>query len=171
MWRMKRFVLILMFFSNILFANEIYTKEIDLPIEKYYPKLQEAIKTNHMNILYELNLLEKFKKAGYAKRFGKDFNKNHLKAVKTVLICNGYVGNLISNIDPDMMTLCPLRLTLISRAWGTKVVFLKSSHLAASKKVKQLLSTLDDILIHTINLTVDDYMKEAYSDDHQFTGN
>ena len=153
-----------------LFAGEIYTKEISLPIEKYYPKLKKAITSNHMNILYEIDLLKKFKKSGYLEKFGEDFNKNHLKAVKTVLLCNGYVGNQISNIDPDMMALCPIRLTVISTASGTRVVFVKSDHLAKSRKVQRLLATLDEILIHTIDLTEDNYMHNAYTDDHQFIG-
>lgn len=156
--------------STLLSATHIYEKEIDLPIEKYYPKLKAAIQANHMNILYELNLLDRFRKSGYAEKFGEEFNRNHLKSVKTLFLCNGYVGNQVSNIDPSMMVLCPLRLTLISRASGTKVVFIKSSHLATSKKVKRLLSTLDEILMHTIDLTLDDYMKSAFSDDHQFMG-
>jgi len=156
-------------FTSLL-ASEIYKKEISLPIEKYYPKLKKAIRANHMNILYELDLLKKFKKSGYAKRFGKDFNKNHLKAVKTLLLCNGYVGNQISNIDPDMMALCPIRLTVISMASGTQVVFIKSDDLAKSRKVQRLLATLDEILIHTIDLTEDKYMHNAYTDDQQFIG-
>jgi len=168
---MKRWLIVLsILYSTILCASEVYKKEISLPIEIYYPKLIKAIKANHMNVLYELNLLEKFKASGYDKKFGSEFNKSHLKAVKTLLLCNGYVGNQVSNIDPDMMVLCPLRLTLISTAAGTRVVFVKSSHLATSPKIKQLLATLDDILIHTIDLTVDDYMKNAFSDDHQFIG-
>ena len=166
----KLIIIMLMLSSTHLCASNIYQKNVDLPIEKYYPKLKAAIQSNHMNILYELDLLEKFKKSGYVEKFGEDFNRNHLKSVKTLLLCNGYVGNQISNIDPDMMALCPIRLTLISKASGTKVVFMKSSHLARSKKIKQLLATLDEILIHTIDLTVDSYMKDAFSDDHQFMG-
>ena len=166
----KFIVIILILCSTQLGATQIYQKEVGLPLEKYYPKLKAAIQANHMNILYELDLLEQFKKSGYAEKFGEDFNRNHLKAVKTLLLCNGYVGNQISNIDPDMMALCPIRLTIISKGSGTKVVFMKSSHLATSKKIKQLLATLDEILIHTIDLTVDAYMKDAFSDDHQFMG-
>jgi uncharacterized protein (DUF302 family) len=171
---MKKLLLaLLLVLSTSVYANEIYKKEINLPIQEYFPRLKQAITANHMNVLYELNLIDKFKKSGYAKRFGKEFNKNKLKEVKTLLLCNGHVGNQVSNIDPDMMALCPIRLTLISQGKSTKVVFIKSSHVATSKKVKALLATLDQILINTIDLTIDPYMQDAqaHAYDDQFSGN
>ena len=69
-----------------------------------------------------------------------------------------------------MMALCPIRLTVISTASGTQVVFIKSDDLAKSRKVQRLLATLDEILIHTIDLTEDKYMHNAYTDDQQFIG-
>jgi len=122
-----------------------------------------------MHTIYELDLIERFKKAGYAKKLGKEFNKNNVKSVKTLLLCNGYVGNKVSNIYPTMMGVCPIRVTLISNGNRTKVVFVKNAHLAKNKEVKALLTTLDDIVKNTIDLTIDRYMQDAYADDDDST--
>ena len=153
--------------SANLFAGDFYKKVIHEPMETYYPKLQEAIKKNHMNIVYELDLIKQFKEKGYAKKFGKEFNKNKLDGVKTVLICNSYVGNQVSNIDPTMMALCPIRLTLIKEGSTTTIVFLKHSSVSAPKEIKDLLVTLDTILIHTIDLTDDKYMQDSVNSSYE----
>lgn len=50
------------------------------------------------------------------------------------------------------------------------MVFIKLDHLAKSRKIQRLLATPDEILIDTIDLTEDNYMHNAYSDEHQFIG-
>ncbi len=144
-----------------LFASEFYTKVIYEPLESYYPKLKKAIDENHMNILYEMDLIKQFKDEGYSEKFGKDFNKNNLQGVKTLLICNGYVGNQVSNLDPKMMALCPIRLTIIEENKKLTVTFLRHDTIETSKEIKSLLTKLDTILKNTIDLTTDEYMKKA----------
>jgi uncharacterized protein (DUF302 family) len=157
--------------SSSLFASSIYKKEVPESLKSYLPKLKKSIKDNHMNILYEMDLMEKFKKSGYAKKFGADFNKNGITSVTTLLLCNGYVGNQVSNIDPDMMVLCPIKVTLIERGNTVTVSFVKNFEVATNREVKALLLTLDHILMHTIDLTIDQYMKDAITnapEDAQF---
>lgn len=152
--------------SANLFASEFYTKVVYDSFESYYPKLLKAIKDNHMNVLYEMDLIKQFKDKGYAEKFGKDFNKNNLESVKTLLICNGYVGNQISNIDPTMMALCPIRLTIIQENKKLIVTFLRHDSIETSSEVKNLLTALDKILINTIDLTTDEYMQKAKMDSY-----
>jgi len=162
---MKTIILtILLTLSANLFASDFYTKVIYEPIETYYPKFKAAIKKNHMNVLYELDLIKQFKDKGYPAKFGKEFNTNKLDGVKTVLVCNGYVGNQVSNIDPIMMALCPIRVTLIKEGGRTTVVFLKHSSVSAPKKIKDLLITLDNVIINTIDLLDDKYMQNSVRD-------
>lgn len=165
---MKTFIVALfMVLSANLFASDFYTKVVHDSFDNYYPKLQKSIKDNHMNVLYELKLIEQFKKKGYAKKFGKDFNKNDIDEVVTLLICNGYVGNQVSNIDPAMMALCPIKLTIIKQGRKLTVTFLRHDSVKANPKVKELLTTLDKILIHTIDLVDDEYMQGAAQDSYE----
>jgi len=169
---MKKIILAMfLLLTTSVFADNIYTKEVNEPFSTYFPKLKAAIQKNHMNIIYEIDLIEKFKKSGYDKKFGADFNRNKLDKVVTLLLCNGYVGNQVSNIDPRMMALCPIRITVIKKGDKTEVVFLKSADTTDNRQVKELLATLDTILIHTIDLGLDAYMQnsahESYEDLHE----
>lgn len=83
-----------------------------------------------------------------------------MQGVKTLLICNGYVGNQVSNLDPKMMALCPIRLTIIEENKKLTVTFLRHDTIETSKEIKSLLTKLDTILKNTIDLTTDEYMKK-----------
>jgi len=154
-------IVVFLVMSTQAYSSSIHKTIINKPISEYYPELKKAIEANRMHVIYEMDLLKKFKESGYAKKFGKDFNKNKVEVVKTLLICNGYVGNQVSNIDPRMMVLCPIKITLIQRDGKTTVTFVKSASLAKNKDVKALLVTLDEIIVHTINLTNDNYMRKS----------
>jgi len=158
---MKIFLILLLLACTQVFANSIYKTEVKQSIEKYYPELKKAIEANRMHVIYEMDLLKKFKESGYAKKFGKDFNKNKVEGVKTLLICNGYVGNQVSNLDPRMMVLCPIKITLIQKNGKTVVSFVKSASLARNKQVRDLLQTLDEVIINTIALSSSKYMNKS----------
>jgi len=163
---------LLMFLSSQVFAASIHETQVRKTIKEYYPELKKAIEDNNMHVIYELDLLERFKEAGYAEKFGNNFNKNNIVAIKTLLICNGYIGNQVSNIDTDMMVLCPIKITLIQIGKYTMVSFIKNSDLASNKEVEKLLAILDQTLVNTIALSHDSYMDNAESleIDSQFEG-
>ncbi|WP_310441844.1 DUF302 domain-containing protein [Sulfurimonas sp.] len=163
---MKKLLLgVLLLLASSSFANEVYKKEVATPHDVYMKEFKKAVKKNHMNVLYELDLIKKFKDAGYAKKFGADFNKNKLTAATTILLCNGYIGNQISNIDPEMMSLCPIKVSIISDGKSTKIIYTKYTGASTDREIAALLNTLDEVVINTIDLTTDEYMKKAFSSD------
>lgn len=171
---MKKILLaLLLLLSTQAFATAIHETQINKPIDVYYPLLKKAIEDNKMHVLYEMDLLKKFEDSGYAKKFGTDFNKNNIQAIKTILICNGYVGNQVSNLDPKMMVLCPIKITLIQQGDKTLVSFVKNSDISKNDKINELLMQLDTVIINTIELTHDKYMEKAIIDgtESQFEGN
>ncbi|MDD5157970.1 DUF302 domain-containing protein [Sulfurimonas sp.] len=163
---MKKLILtlLLLLSSNLMAAQgSIYKKIINEPYDDYFPKLKKAIEANHMNIVSEIDLMSRFKEAGYQKKFGADFNKNKLEKVTSLVICNGYVANQISNIDIEMMAFCPVRISVIQRGGKTIVLFIKASGIATNKKAASLLKSLDDVIVHTIDLSVDKYMEKSFA--------
>ena len=168
---MKTIILSLLLLGSLLQANEIYTKTITKPFSVYFPELKKSIEKNHMGIIYEFDLVERFKKKGFDKKFGDAFNKNGLDKIVTLLICNGYVGNQVSNIDPNMMALCPIKITVIKKGAQTTITFLKYQNVTQNKEIKELLSTLHKIVINTIDLTLDKYMESSvtggYEEQHE----
>lgn len=155
------FILLLLLSSSLMAQGTIYKKVINEHYDLYFPKLKKAIETNHMNIISEMDLMSRFKEAGYDKKFGKDFNKNKLDKATSLIVCNGFVGNQISNIDVTMMAFCPIRITVMQQGSKTIVVFIRASGIATNPKVSSLLKSLDDVIVHTIDLTVDKFMEKS----------
>lgn len=163
---MKKLLLgIMLLLASSLFANDVYKKEVNKPHDVYIKELKDAIEKNHMNVLYELDLIKKFNDSGYAKKFGADFNKNKITASTTLLLCNGYIGNQISNIDPEMMALCPIKVSVISDEKSTKIIYTKYKGASKNKEVAALLKILDEVVINTIELTTNKYMEKAFSNE------
>lgn len=162
---MKKTLLGLMLLACASFAADVYKKEVKTPHDVYMKEFKAAVAKNHMNVLYELDLVEKFTNAGYAKKFGADFNKNKLTGATTILLCNGYIGNQVSNIDPDAMAYCPIKVSVLSDARGTKVIYTKYAGQSKNQKINSLLKTLDTVVINTIDLTTNKYMNKAFSED------
>ena len=61
------------------------------------------------------------------KKFGKKFNTSALENVRTMVACNGKLGNAVMNADPSMMAYCPVRLTLTEKDGKTSVLFVRPS--------------------------------------------
>jgi len=160
---MKKILLALLLVSYVVAGDNIYKKVVNENYDSYYPKLKKELEINHVNVISEMDLIERFTQAGYAKKFGKDFNKNHLEKVTSLILCNGYIGNQVSNIDVTMMAFCPIRLTVLKQGDKTIVLYVKSAPNASNPKVVSLLKTLDTVVINTVNLTKDSYMQKAYS--------
>ncbi|MCX6051688.1 MAG: DUF302 domain-containing protein [Campylobacterales bacterium] len=161
---MKKILLVLFLLaSSVIAADNIYKIEVNEEYDVYYPKLKKELEINHINVISEMDLIQRFTEAGYAKKFGKNFNKNNIEKATSLILCNGYIGNQVSNIDVAMMAFCPIRLTVLKQGNKTIVLYVKSAPNASNPEVVTLLNTLDEVVINTVNLTKDAYMQKAYS--------
>ncbi len=43
------------------------------------------------------------------------YNRSKLSAIRSMVFCNGWYANQVSNKDPHMLALCPLHMTLIEK--------------------------------------------------------
>jgi len=146
---MKTLLLILSL-SLSLYANSVYVKTIDAPINEVYTKLLSSFDKNYLIVVSEINILEKFKEAGLPERFGKDFNTNNLTGIKAIIACNGWFGNEVANADPLMMGFCPVRLTVIEKGGKTSILFVRSSVAPKDSKAYAILEKLEAKVIGAI---------------------
>lgn len=166
---MKKIVLGLLLVASSLFAiDNVYKRVVNESYDSYLPKLKKEMEINHINVISEIDLVQRFTQAGYDKKFGKDFNKNKLEKATSLVLCNGYIGNQVSNIDINMMAFCPIKLTVLSQGGKTIVLYVKSAPNASNKKVVPLLNKLDTVVINTVNLTKDQYMQSAFPTTNEF---
>ena len=146
---MKKLLLILTL-SLSLYANSVYVKTIDAPMNEVYTKLLASFDNNHLIVVSEINILEKFIGAGLPEKFGKNFNTNKLTGIKAIIACNGWFGNEISNADPLMMGFCPVRVTVIEEDGKTSILFVRSSVAPKDSKAYAILEKLEAKVIGAI---------------------
>ena len=126
----------------------LYKKELRTNIFQVYKNIFTALENNGYFVLFEPNIGKNL--SHFAQRWGKDYNKNKLEEIRSMVICNGWYANQISNLDPDMLALCPLRVTFIYKEGVTTVVFVRPSKVAANSPALKAATELEQDLIRTI---------------------
>ena len=148
---MKKLLLTLLLMLTPLMADSVYKLTLNEKVDSVYTKLMSSLDNNHLIVVTEIDILGKFKKAGLPKKFGKEFNTNNLTAIKAIIACNGYFGNYIANADPDMMGLCPVRITLIEKDGKTTILFVKPTTVSGNSKANKMIAKLESKVISAIN--------------------
>ena len=147
---MKKLILVLLLLLSPLMADGVYKLTLNQKSDVIYPKLLASLDANYLILVSEINILEKFKHAGLPKKFGKDFNTNNLTSIKAVIACNGFFGNFISNADPSMMGLCPVRITVIEKDGKTTILFVKPTAVSGDSKANKIIEKLEAKVIFAI---------------------
>jgi len=126
----------------------IYEKQVKGTIEETYKKVFEALENNGYFVVFEPNLGKNL--AYFEKRWGKDYNKNNLEAIRGMVFCNAWYANQISNTDPQMLALCPLHITLVHKEGVTRIVFVRPSLVATGSPAEKIALELEQDVIRTI---------------------
>ena len=71
------------------------------------------------------------RRPGFAERWGEDLNRNALGGIRSIVVCNAWYANQVSNADPDLLALCPLRVSLVEKDGVTRVLFARPTVTAA----------------------------------------
>jgi len=155
-----RTILVLFFFSTSLWASEtapaaatatesrVYKKTVKADFTETYKKVFTSLENNGYFVLIEPNIGKNL--SNYEQRWGKNYNKNELEAIRSLVFCNGWYANEISNLDPDMLALCPLHITLTHKKGITAILFVRPSQVAAHSPAKDVAEELEQDVIRAI---------------------
>ncbi len=145
-------LLILFTLSGYLNAQagqaNIYKQTINLPMQKVYPALYKALEDARFFVVFEPYISKNIQR--FADKWGDDYNRNKLDGIRSMVFCNGWFANKVSNADPDMLALCPLRLGLYEKSGITTVVFARPSVIAEQSKAKPILLQIEAEVIEAI---------------------
>lgn len=133
-------------------ANTVFKATSDLPVAQVYKQLYTALEEQKLWVVFEANVGKSI--AGQKARMGDSYNTNKLDTIQVMVVCNAWFANEVSNLDPDMLALCPLRVTVISRAEQTTVLFARPTVMAKNSPAFQYIQTLEDKVISAINKVV-----------------
>ena len=132
-----------------VFANDtpegVYRQQIDKPLVDVYDKVYRSLEDARFFVVFEPDIGANL--ARFSEKWGDDYNKNNLTAIRSMIFCNGWYANQVSNLDPDMLGFCPLHVSLIESDGKTIVLFNRPSVIAENSPAKELLLTIENEVI------------------------
>lgn len=126
----------------------VYKQQVDKPVSAVYDKLYKSLEEARFFVVFEPNIGKNL--ARFSEKWGDDYNRNNISAIRSMIFCNGWYANKVSNLDPDMLGFCPLHLTLIEREEKTTVLFNRLSVIAQNSPAKELLMKIESEVIEAI---------------------
>lgn len=153
---MKKILLLcLLSLSLLASGGNVYKSVFHAPMDEVYENVMIQFQVEKLVVVWELDILEEFKKKGLDKKFGKNFNTSGLTSVKTFVACNGKVGNAVMNADADMMAYCPIRITLTEKDGVTSVLYVRptsapkdsKAYVELEKLEKQVIKAIEDSML------------------------
>jgi uncharacterized protein (DUF302 family) len=147
--------LVLLFAMGLLLAGRamadstmIYEKDVKGDMDATYKEVFTALENNGYFVLFEPNIGKNL--ASFKQRWGKDYNKNQLEAIRSMVFCNGWYANQMSNADPQMLALCPLHISLVYKDGITRILFVRPSLVATGSPAEKIALELEQDVIRTI---------------------
>lgn len=130
----------------------VYVKKRRKPLSVLYKRVFTALEHNGYYVLIEPNIGKNL--SHFAQRWGSDYNKNKLDEIRSMVFCNGWYANKISNADPHMLALCPLHITLIQKGRLTTIVFVRPGKVAADSPARAVAEEMEKDVIRIIENAV-----------------
>jgi len=148
--------LLLMFLaSNVVADSEnkgVFILQVDKSVASVYDALYKSLEDARFFVVFEPNIGANL--ARFSKKWGDDYNQNNISEIRSMVFCNGWYANQVSNLDPTMLGFCPLHLTLIERDGKTTVLFNRPGIAAQDSPAKVLLTKIESEVIAAIQYGV-----------------
>ncbi|VAW81030.1 hypothetical protein MNBD_GAMMA14-349 [hydrothermal vent metagenome] len=123
----------LLFMTQAAVADRtVLVWETGKSLETSYDTIYKALENNNFFVVFEPDIQKNL--SFFAERWGDNYNRNKLEGIRSMIFCNGWYANAVSNADPDMMALCPLHITLVQKDGVTRILFSRPTVIAAGSK-------------------------------------
>ncbi len=126
----------------------VYIQQVDKPVSAVYDALYKSLEDAHFYVVFEPDIGKNL--ARFSEKWGDDYNQNKLSEIRSMVFCNGWYANKVSNLDPSMLGFCPLHLTLIERNEKTTVLFNRPGLIAKNSPAKELFEQIESEVIAAI---------------------
>ena len=112
------------------------------PMAVTYPAIYQALEGARFWVVFEADLGANL--AGFRDRWGDELNRNALDGIRSLVVCNAWYANQVSNADPDLLALCPLRVNLVEKSGVTRVLFARPTATAAGSPGIAVIQEIED---------------------------
>lgn len=154
---LNRLLFIILFsFNTFVYSGEdnnaIFSIDVERPGEEAYQAVYKSLEDSRFYVIFEANIGKNL--ARNAKRWGDEYNKNKFEFVKSMVVCNPYYTNQVMNLDPNMMALCPLNVTVLAKEGKSTVLFEKLTPVAKGSAAEDILWEVENTVITAIENAV-----------------
>lgn len=130
----------------------VYDRTVQSDMGDVYKSIFTALENNSYYVIFEPNIGKNL--SHFAKRWGNDYNQNKLTSIRSMVFCSAWYANKISNLDPSMLALCPLHITLYSKNKKTHILFVRPGKVAGASRAQKIAKELEDDVIRTIEVAI-----------------
>ena len=130
----------------------VFDMGVQRPMGPVYDALYKALEADGFYVVFEVNMGKNLSR--FAEKWGDNYNRNQLDGIRSMVFCNGWYANAVSNLDPSMLSLCPLHLSLIEKAGETRVLFARPTVIAAGSPALKVVRRIEDDVIAVIRNTL-----------------
>ena len=117
-------------------------------METVYPKLYKALEDSRFYVIFEADIGKNL--ARNAEKWGDEYNRNKFEGVRSMVICNPEYANKVLNLDPKMMAMCPITVTLLYKQGTTTILFERLTPVAAGSAAEDILWEVENTIISAI---------------------
>ena len=125
-----------------------YRQQVDKPISAVYDRVYKSLENARFFVVFEPNIGKNL--ARFSEKWGDDYNRNNISSIRSMIFCNGWYANKVSNLDPNMLGFCPLHITLFEREGKTTVLFNRPGVMAESSPARELLVKIESEVLEAI---------------------
>ena len=147
------FLLLMIFPLTVLAeAPAILRLDAKAPMEETYKAVSAALEEARFWVVFEADLGASM--AGFADRWGDDLNRNALDGIRSIVVCNAWYANQVSNADPDLLALCPLRVNLVEKDGITRILFARPTVIAADSPGIAVIEEIEQVIASALRAGV-----------------
>ncbi len=129
-------------------SSNVYKQSVKGKMSEVYPAVYEALENARFFVVFEPFISKNL--ARFSERWGENYNRSQLDSIRSMVFCHAWYANEVSNKDPEMLSLCPLRVGLYEKSGKTTVVFAKPSVIAEHSPAKAVLEEAEQDVIRAI---------------------
>lgn len=128
--------------------ERVFELTVDKPVSVIYPALSKSFENSRFFVVKELNIGESL--SVFSEKWGDNYNRNGLTEIRSMVFCNGWYANQVSNLDPSMLGLCPLHVTLYEKNGHSTALFNRPTAISVGSPAHGLLAEIEQEVIEII---------------------
>lgn len=139
----KLLIFLVLFQSGLVWADlpGVMRWDVNQDFNRVYREVYRSLEDHQFFVIFEANIGRNLR--GFAARWGDNYNRSGLDEIRSMVFCNISYTNQLSNQDPDVLSLCPLHVTLYQKGPTTTILFNRPTTVGQGSAAMPLLKEIE----------------------------